>query len=94
VHRAGALWSLLRIHSLGLFNSPGEYGADVVIADGQCGIPPSFGGPHLGIFSAYGIGAAAIQNLVARPSMPMAGAFPVLATGSNIRRAKATSNIF
>ena len=32
--------------ALGLFEPPGTYGADIVVADGQAlGLPPSFGGP-------------------------------------------------
>src|SRR5689334_23904110 len=53
IYAAGAL---LVAHydpiALGLFQTPGEAGADIATADGQpLGVGLSFGGPYLGVFT-------------------------------------------
>lgn len=99
VHAAGAMLIVVADPiSLGLFKAPGDYGADIVVAEGQpLGIPPSFGGPHLGIFATRN---ANIRRLVGRlvgettDTEGRRGYVLTLATREqHIRRARATSNI-
>ncbi len=98
-HAASALLIMLVDPiSLGLFRPPGEYGADVVVADGQpLGIAPSYGGPSLGIFATR---RAHIRRLAGRlvgqtvDTAGQRGYVLTLATREqHIRRARATSNI-
>lgn len=53
VHGAGALFvSVVKPLALGVLHTPGEYGADFAVAEGQpLGNPVYFGGPGLGIFT-------------------------------------------
>jgi glycine dehydrogenase subunit 1 len=97
--KAGALFVVaVDPIALGLFEPPGSYGADIVVADGQClGLPPSFGGPSLGIFATS---KDLVRRLVGRLVGQTVDAHGrrgyVLTLGTreqHIRRAKATSNI-
>ncbi|MDA4111126.1 MAG: aminomethyl-transferring glycine dehydrogenase subunit GcvPA [Thaumarchaeota archaeon] len=52
-HKHGALLIVgVNPMSLGIMRSPGSYGADIVVGDGQpLGLYPNFGGPLMGIFA-------------------------------------------
>lgn len=99
-HQAGALLISVTTEpiSWGLLRSPGDCGADIVVAEGQAfGIAPSFGGPYLGIF------ASRSQHQRQMPGRLIGEAFDgdgnrgfviTLATREqHIRREKASSNI-
>jgi len=99
VHAAGALLIVVVDPiSLGLFQPPGAYGADVVAADGQAlGLPVSFGGPHLGIFACRQAHVRRLAGRLVGETVDAEGKRGyVLTLGTreqHIRRARATSNI-
>src|SRR5262249_59918042 len=99
VHAAGALLIVVTDPiSLGLFRPPGAYGADVVVAEGQClGIPPSFGGPHLGVFASRKAHVRGLSGHLVGETVDADGRRAYVLTlatrEQHIRRAKATSNI-
>jgi glycine dehydrogenase subunit 1 len=98
-HRAGALLVVVTDPiALGLFKPPGSYGADIVVCDGQSlGIPPSFGGPHLGVFAARMAHVRRLSGHLVGETVDADGRRAYVLTlatrEQHIRRAKATSNI-
>jgi glycine dehydrogenase subunit 1 len=99
VHRAGALLVVVTDPiALGLFKPPGADGADIVVCDGQSlGIPPSFGGPHLGVFTARMAHVRRLNGHLIGETVDADGRRAYVLTlatrEQHIRRAKATSNI-
>ena len=98
-HDAGALLIVIVDPiSLGMFKPPGDYGADIAVAEGQpLGIPTSFGGPYLGIFTCRQEYVRQMPGRLVGKTVDVNGkpgyVMTIVTREQYIRRERATSNI-